>query len=84
MKSKTVYRLIVSLILTVGCLIPVQAVTDAELEALEKQLEQLESKKLKQVDEEAKQKAEVEAKQRAEQKRKIEAKAIKQESSLIP
>lgn len=78
MKSRTAYRLIISLILTVGCLIPVHAVTDAELEALEKQLEQLESEKLKQVDEEAKQKAEAEAKQRAEQKRKNEAEAKRQ------
>ncbi len=33
--------LIVCLILTVGYLTPVQAVTDAELDALEKQIEQL-------------------------------------------
>jgi len=68
MKSRTAYRLIISLVLTVGCLIPVHAVTDAELEALEKQLEQLESEENK---------TEAEAKQKAEKKRKAEVEAEK-------
>ena len=43
MKSKTAHSLIISLILTVGYLTSVTAVTDAELEALEKQIEQQEA-----------------------------------------
>ena len=78
MKSTTAYSLIISLIITVGYPAQVHAVTDAELEALEKQLEQLESEESRQVDEEAKQKAAAEARRRAEQKRKKEAEAKRQ------
>jgi hypothetical protein len=60
------------LILTVGHLTSVTAVTDAELEALEKQIEQLESKEIKQIEAAEKKKAEVETKRKAEQKRKAE------------
>ena len=63
--------LIISLILSVGYLIPVQAVTDAELEALEKQIEQQEAEEKKQI--EAAEKKKAEAKRRVEQKRKAEA-----------
>jgi len=71
-------RLIISLILTVGYLTSVQAVTDAELEALEKQIEQQEAEEKKQVEDvkkkaEAKQKMEAEIIRKAEQKRNIEA-----------
>lgn len=63
------HSLIACLILTVGYLSPVQAVTDAELEALEKQIDQLELEEKKQ--------AEAAAKRKAEQKRKAEAEAEK-------
>jgi len=78
MKSKTAYRLLVCLIITIGHVSIIHAVTDAELEALEKQLEQLESEESKLVDDEAKKKAEAEAKRRVEQKRKKEGEAKKQ------
>jgi len=65
MKSKTTHSLIVCLILMVGYLSHVHAVTDAELEALEKQIEQQEA--------EDKQQFESEEKRKAEQKRKVEA-----------
>jgi len=79
MKAKTTHRLIISLILTAGYLTSVHAVTDAELEALEKQIEQLESKEKKQAEAEAKRKAEAEAKAKlkAEQKRKANAETEK-------
>jgi len=77
-KSTTAYSLIISLFITVSYPAQVHAVTDAELEALEKQLEQLESEESRQVDEEAKQKAAAEARRRAEQKRKKEAEAKRQ------
>lgn len=69
MKSKTPLILLSSLILMVVHLSPVQAVTDAELEALGKQIEQLET--------EEKQQAEAEAKRREENKRKAETEAKK-------
>ena len=55
----------------------VTAVTDAELEALEKQIEQQETEEKRQVEAEAKRKAEEEAKRKAEEKRKAEAEAEK-------
>ena len=64
--------LIVCLILTVGYLTSVIAVTDAELEALEKQIEQQEVEEKQQAEVKEKKKAETEAKQRAEAKRKFE------------
>ena len=70
--------LIISLILTVGYLSPVQAVTDAELEALEKQIEQQEMEEKKQAEAEAKRKVEQKRKAKAEAKRKAEAEAEKQ------
>jgi len=54
-KPKTTRSLIICLILTVSYLSHVQAVTDAELEALEKQIEQLESDEKKQAETAAKQ-----------------------------
>ena len=66
MKSKTAHSLIVCLILTVGYLSPAQAVSDAELEALEKQIEQLESEEKKQAEITDKKKAEMEKKRLSE------------------
>ena len=78
--------LIVCLILTIGYVNHVGAVTDAELEALEKQIEQQEAEEKKKVEIEANRKAEekrnteAEAKRKAneEVKRKAEAEAVKQ------
>jgi len=76
MKSKIPHSLIISLILMVGYLTSVTAVTDAELEALEKQIEQLEVEEKKKSDAEAgKKKAEAAAKRIADQKRKANAEA---------
>ena len=58
--------LIISLILTIGHLTSVQVVTDAELEALEKQIEQQEVDEKKKVEEEVKRKAEEKRKAKAE------------------
>ena len=81
MRSNKVHSLIACLIacfiLGVGYLTPVQAVTDAELEALEKQIEQLETEEKKQAEAARKTKVEAEAKRKAEQKRKAEAEAEK-------
>jgi len=85
MKSKTLLILFSSLILTVGYLTSVNAVTDEELEALEKQLEQQETEEKrkteatekKKVEAKAKRKVEADAKSKAEEeeKRKAEAEA---------
>ncbi len=75
MKSKTTHSFIISLILMVGYLTQVQAVTDAELEALEKQLEQQEAEEIKQAEAAEKKKVEAAAKRKAEIKRKSEAEA---------
>ncbi len=76
MKSKMAHSLIVCLVLMVGHLTSVTAVTDAELEALEKQIEQQEAEEKKQVEAEEKKKVEIEAKRNteteAEKKRLIE------------
>lgn len=69
--------LIACLILTVVYLSSAQAVTDAELEALEKQIEQQEADEIEQVEAKEKMKAEAEAKRKAEQKRKAEDEAEK-------
>ena len=58
--------LIVCMILAVGYLTPVQAVTDAELEALEKQIEQQEAEEKKQIETEEKKKTEAAAKRKDE------------------
>jgi chemotaxis protein histidine kinase CheA len=71
MKSKNTLILFSSLILVVGHLTTVAAVTDAELEALEKQIEQLESEEKRQA--EAAENKKAEGKRKAEQKRKAEA-----------
>jgi len=63
---KTTHSLFISLILTAGYLTSATAVTDVELEELEKQIEQLESEELKQTEAEMKRKAEAEAKRKAE------------------
>jgi len=73
MRSNKVHSLIACLILSVGYITSAQAVTDAELDALEKQIEQQEA--------EENQKAEVEAKRKAEEKRKAEVEAKKQEEA---
>ena len=89
MKSKTAHSLIVCLILVVSHLTSVTAVTDADLEALEKQIEQQEAEEIKQTDTELetlekqleqleteeKKQAEAEAKRKAVEKRKTEAEA---------
>ncbi len=62
-----------SLLLTVGYLLPVHAVTDAELEALEKKIEQQETEDKQKIETEKKKKKEAEAKSKEEQKRKVEA-----------
>ncbi len=67
--------LIFCLFLTVGNLSHVHAVTDAELEALEKQIEQLEAEEKRQAEAEKQKKAEAEAKRKSEQKRKANAEA---------
>lgn len=72
MKSKT-SLLFSTLIFMVGYLVSVFAVTNAELEALEKQLERQEAEEKKQI--------EVEEKKKAEQKRKAEVEARKQEEA---
>jgi len=66
--------LIVCLILMVGYLTSVVAVTDAELEALEKQIEQQEAEQKEQVKAEANRKAKEEAKRLAELERKAQEK----------
>jgi len=75
MKSKTSPILFLSLILTFGYLAPVTAVTDAEIEALEKQIQQLESKENKQIENEKQKRVDAEAKRKAELKRNKEAEA---------
>ena len=70
MKSKTPLILLSSLILMVSYFTSVTAVTDAELEALEKQIEQQEAEEKK---------TEAEAKQKAENKRKAKAEAEKKQ-----
>ena len=65
MKSKTTLSLIVCMILMDGNLSHVHAVTDAELKALEKQLEQQEAEEKKQAKAEEKKKVVLEAKRKA-------------------
>ena len=73
MKLKTAYSLIISLILTIGYLPNVTAVTDAELDALERQIEQ----------QEAEEKRKAEAKRIEEQKRKANAEAEKKRAAEL-
>jgi tetratricopeptide (TPR) repeat protein len=75
MKIKTISYLYFSGIILLGFILPVYAVTDAELEALEKQLEQQEIEAKEQAKAESKNKAEEEAKRKAAQKRKLEVEA---------
>ncbi len=91
MKSKTAHSLIVCLILMVGYLTQVQAVTDAELEALEKQIEQQEVEEKKQAETKLEKQRLLEEKRllekqveemrtlKAEQKRLAEEKIIEEE-----
>jgi len=67
MKSKITLILFTSLILTFAYQTPVTAVTDAEIEALERQLELQEEEERQQA--EAAKKKKAEAKRKAEQKR---------------
>jgi len=69
--------------LTVSYLTPVNAVTDAELEALEKQIEQMEAEEKEQAEAEEKKKAEDEAKRIADQKRKANAEAERKRLSEL-
>jgi hypothetical protein len=78
MKLKTANSLIISLILMVGHPTSVSAVNDAEFEALERQIEQLEADEIKQVEDEAKRKTKAEAKKKAEAESKRKAKLEKQ------
>ncbi|MCG8379087.1 MAG: cell envelope integrity protein TolA [Proteobacteria bacterium] len=73
MKLNTTHSLIVCLILTVSYLTHIHAVTDAELEALEKQLEQVEEK----------QKLEEQQKRFEEKKRKLEEEKRKLEEARL-
>ncbi|MCH8976756.1 MAG: cell envelope integrity protein TolA [Proteobacteria bacterium] len=82
MKSKTAHSLIISLILTVGHLTSVTAVTDAELEALEKQIEQQEAEEIKRAEAEAKRRAEAE-KLAEEKKRLVELEKQRQEEARL-
>ncbi len=75
MKSKILFIIFSCLLLTVSYLAPVTAVTDAELEALEKQIEQQEAEEKQKSEIEKKKKIETEAKRKEEQKLKMEAKA---------
>jgi hypothetical protein len=61
----------------VGYMTSVTAVTDAELEALEKQLEQQEAEEIQKIESEMKEKAEEEVKRKAEEKRKSKDEAEK-------
>jgi hypothetical protein len=72
MKSITTHSLIVCLILMVSYLPPVSAVTDAELEALEKQIEQQEAEEKYKLEAEAIRKAELKRKSEEEAKKKKE------------
>ena len=85
MKSKVTHSLIISLILTVGYLPIVTAVTDAELDALEKQIEQQEAEDKKEAEAKAKRKAEEKRKDKAEAeaKRKAEAKKLAEEKRKL-
>ena len=75
MKSKAIHSLIVCLILTAGHLTSVTAVTDAELEVLEKQIEQLEAEEKQRADTEAKADEAVRMKKQAESKARADAEA---------
>jgi len=77
MNSKTTANLFVCLILSVSQLSLVHAVTDEELEALEKQIEQQEAEEIKRI--EAAEKKKAEAKRKAEQQRKANAE-VKEEA----
>jgi len=85
MKLNMVHSLIACSIILVGYLTPVHAVTDAELEALEKQIEQQEAEDKQRIDAKAKAdeaariKREAEAKARAEAEAKKRAEEVKQE-----
>jgi len=83
MKSILAHSLIFSLILTVGYLSHVHAVTDAELEALEKQIEQQEVEEKQKADAEAKRKAELEKQQWKEAKRIAEKKRKEEEAKRL-
>ncbi len=77
MNFNTKHILFICFLLSVFSLTYVAAVTDAELEALEKQIEQQEAEEKKQAEAKEKKKAEAEAKRKSEQKRKTEAEAEK-------
>jgi 5'-3' exonuclease len=77
MKSMTIRSLISYLIFTLGYLNPVRAVTDAELELLEKQIEQQEADVIQKAETEARRIMEQKQKVKAEAKRKLEEEAIR-------
>lgn len=72
MKSKTTLILLSSLILMVGYPMLVPAVTDAELDELERQIEQQEAEENKQAEASAKRKAEFEKQRLEEEQKRIE------------
>jgi len=78
MKSKTIHSLIITLILTVGHPTSVTSVSDAEFEALEKQIEQLEADEKNKADAIEKKKAEAEKKRLAELERQRQAEEERQ------
>jgi len=86
MKTKTIHSLIITLILSVCSIAQVHAVDDAEFEALEKQIEQLEAGEKKKADAIEKKKAEAEKKrlaelerQRQEEQKRVEEEKLKLE-----
>lgn len=79
MKSKPSHILFISLILMVAHLTSVQAVTDAELEALEKQIEQQEAEEKKQ----AEAKRQSEAKAEVEKRRTVELEKQRREEQRL-
>lgn len=83
MKSIPVHCFIIGLIHSVTFSSSVTAVTDAELEALEKQLEQQEMEAKVQADTETKNKASAEAKRKADHKRKLEAEARRKQQEEL-
>jgi len=75
MKFKLKHILFICFLLSVSSLIDVAAVTDAELEALEKQIEQQEAEEKQRADTEAKAKEAARIKNQAEAKARIDAEA---------
>ena len=82
MKYKIPLNLFISLILTVGYLAPVTAVTDTEIEALERQLEQQEAEEKQQSEATKKKKAEAKRKAELEKQRILEEKRLAEQNHV--